>query len=145
MKIYSKFWSFWTILVICNTKWFKSYPSGWFYLSPQIALETLCNEQIAEPNPNEHVLAGALQENLPLSPKIYFNFLHYVHIFLALRQDFLTIIWIFLQGLLYKYMCLCWVAHRWQPQKDRYNNLFSYEKIPTENVFKVGHMLTLIL
>ena len=45
-----------------------------------------------EPNPNEHVLAGALQGNLQLSPNFFWNFSHHIHIFLTLSQDFLIII-----------------------------------------------------
>ena len=47
--------------------------------------------QIAEPNPNEHVLAAALQGNLQLSPNFFWYFSHLIHIFLTLSQDFLTI------------------------------------------------------
>ena len=49
-----------------------------------------CNGQIAGPNPNEHVLAGALQGDFQLSPKFFWNFSHHIHIFLTLSQDFLT-------------------------------------------------------
>ena len=40
--------------------------------------------QIAEPNPNEHVLAGTLQGNLQLSPNFFWNFsvlTSYTHLF----------------------------------------------------------------
>ena len=100
-KILSKFQLFWAIVVICNP-----YPSGskvrhtgWNFLGQQIALQMTCNGQIAEPNPNEHVLAGALQGNLQLSPNFFWNFSHHICMFLTLRQGFLTIFWIFQTGL----------------------------------------------
>ena len=100
-KILSKFRSFWAILVICNPSGSKVRHTGWNFLGPQIALQMTCNGQIAEPNTNEHVLAGALQGNLQLSPNFFWYFSHHIHIFLTLSQDFLTIFWIFQPGLLY--------------------------------------------
>ena len=40
------------------------------------------NGQIAEPNPNEHVLAGALQKETPIEPKFFLELLtSYSHLF----------------------------------------------------------------
>ena len=100
----SKFWSFWAIVVICNPSGSKVRHTGWNFLGPQIALQMTCNGQIAEPNPNEHVLAGALHGNLQLSPNFFWYFSHHIHIFLTLSQDFLTIFWIFQPGLMPTYM-----------------------------------------
>ena len=101
-KILSKFQSFWAIVVICNPSGSKVRHTGWNFLGPQIALQMTCNGQIAEPNTNEHVLAGALQGNLQLSPNFFWYFSHHIHIFLTLSQDFLTIFWIFQPGLMYR-------------------------------------------
>ena len=60
-----------------------------------------CNGQIAEPNTNEHVLAGALQGNLQLSPNFFWYFSHHIHIFLTLSQVLLTIFLIFQPRLMY--------------------------------------------
>ena len=81
-KILSKFQSFWAIVVICNPSGSKVRHTGWNFLGPQIALQMTCNGQIAEPNPNEHVLAGAFQGNLLLSPNFFFELLtSYTHLF----------------------------------------------------------------
>ena len=80
---------------ICNPIRSKIRHAGWNFLGPQIALQMTCNGQIAEANPNEHVLAGALQGNLQFSPNFFWNFSHHIHIFLTLSQDFLSIFWIF--------------------------------------------------
>ena len=87
-------------MVICNPSGSKVRHTGWNFLGPQIALQMTCNGQIAEPNTNEHVLAGALQGNLQLSPNFFWYFSHHIHIFLTLSQDFLTIFWIFQPGLM---------------------------------------------